>query len=147
MLGVKTDYNSQQYLPQQSAFPGGGLRSSQTFGDMRSIQRNVGLDIPTSTPNTSMSQQRDDLSSPGDVNSQLANFFAAKGSASLTAEERKKISEILLGGGNPSSAPADANVPTALTPNFSFHVPVPSAINANVSVSLDCSIVFTNIHL
>lgn len=129
----RTDsYSTTKYLPQQSTFSH-GLRPSQTFGDMRSIQHNIGMDIPTSTPNTSIAQQRDDLPSPGDVNSQLAHFFSAKGTASLTADERKKISEILLGGSSSAGA-ANPDVPTALTPNFSFHVPVPSTVNANASI-------------
>ncbi|KAK9895108.1 hypothetical protein P389DRAFT_172691 [Cystobasidium minutum MCA 4210] len=131
-------YSTTKYLPKSSTSTfGGGLRSSQTFGDMRSIQRDTGImnSIPTSsTPNTSIANEDGgNLPSPGDVNSQLANFFAAKGTASLTAEERRKISELLLGG-SASAASSNPNVPTALTPNFSFSVPLPSVSNSNVSI-------------
>ena len=77
--------------------------------------------------------QRSESAAPSDVNSNLARFFAEKGSAPLSAEERQQVNE-LLGGNTTAQAAAVANVPTALTPNFSFNSPIQSRASPNASV-------------
>jgi hypothetical protein len=77
-------------------------------------------------------QQPEPPTSSADVNSSLARFFAEKGSTGLTAEERRRVSE-LLGGNSTQTVPA-ANVPTALTPNFSFNASVQPRASTNTSV-------------
>jgi hypothetical protein len=90
---------------------------------MRSIQRDM-PGLATSTParhtaNDNEEDEEDGGPSPAQVNSTLASFFAEKGSAKLTAEERKRVSQLLLG---PTSSVGN-DTPTALTPSFSFRVP------------------------
>ena len=100
----------------------GGLKSSQTFGDMRSIQQE--MSVPPATNLSQQTTQGGQNPSPAELNSTLASFFAEKGSAVLTAEERKRVSELLLGrSGNGPATTTEAEIPTALTPNFSFQVP------------------------
>ena len=140
--------------PQTNGFSrgsGGGFKASQTMGDLRALGgRGDGEDEATGTGGgTKVSDN---------TNSTLARFFAEKGSTSLTVEERKRVAELLLGGtstgattapptrstGYPSmpqtpgpAFTAGADVPTALTPTFSFTAPrfTARAPTANTSVS------------
>ena len=121
------------------------------MGDLRALaSRDDGEDEATGTGSGTIVSDN--------TNSTLARFFAEKGSTSLTAEERKRVAELLLGGtsagattapttrstGYPSmpqtpgpAFTAGADVPTALTPSFSFTAPrfAARASAANTSVS------------
>ena len=108
------------------------IQTSRTFGDLRASKRSTydDDDTPTSTPAQSptkasahagQKRQR----SPPSINSELANFFAQKGVAPLSADERRHVAD-LLQRGSASAAQADlGNVPTAYTPAFTFASPLP----------------------
>lgn len=166
--------NSASCFAQANGFMQGGrgFKTSQTVGDLRALagakdheDQEMGAGRDSGIHGTNDSDN---------TNSTLARFFAEKGSTSLTAEERKRVAELLLGGTSDNRASpahrssglptmpqtpgaafkAGADVPTALTPSFSFTAPrsLARASTTNTSVSSDtgqhntCVTLLTNLY-
>lgn len=116
----------------------GRLTSSHTFGDLRSAHRDFDDITPDTTPAQSPKKrsnaEMDEPKSPADVNSALANFFAGKGSQTLTADERRHVAT-LLQQGPPTSGYSETSSAGPASPKFTFAIPSPARPTTTAAVS------------